>query len=45
MALPDLQDHLGQVQGHRQPGVGQEQGRPQALQYDLELLEVAGGGF
>ena len=29
--FPDLQDHLGQVQGHRQPGVGQEQGRPQGL--------------
>ena len=22
---PDIQDHLGQVQGHRQPGVGREQ--------------------
>ena len=26
--LPDIQDHLGQAQGHRQPGVGREQGRP-----------------
>ena len=23
----DIQDHLGQAQGHRQPGVGGEQGR------------------
>ena len=29
--FPDLQDHLGQVQGHRQPGVGREQERPQGL--------------
>ena len=29
--FPDIQDHLGQAQGHRQPGVGQEQGRPQGL--------------
>ena len=29
--FPDIQDHLGQAQGHRQPGVGQEQGRPQDL--------------
>ena len=29
--FPDIQDHLGQVQGHRQPGVGREQGRPQGL--------------
>ena len=27
--FPDIQDHLGQVQGHRQQGVGREQGRPQ----------------
>ena len=29
--FPDIQDLLGQAQGHRQPGVGQEQGRPQGL--------------
>ena len=29
--FPDIQDHLGQAQGHRQPGVGREQGRPQGL--------------
>ena len=33
--FPDLQDHLGQVQGQfqcqRQPGVGQEQGQPKGL--------------
>ena len=27
----DIQDHLGQAQGHRQPGVGLEQGRHQGL--------------
>ena len=29
--FPDIKDHLGQVQGHRQPGVGGEQGRPQGM--------------
>ena len=33
--FPDLQDHLGQVQGkvqnQIQPGVGQEQGQPKGL--------------
>ena len=29
--LADLQDYLGQVQGHKQQGVGREQGRPQDL--------------
>ena len=29
--FPDIQDHLGQAQGYRQPGVGREQGRPQGL--------------
>ena len=33
--FPDLQDHLGQVQGQvqrqRQPGVGREQGQPEGL--------------
>ena len=27
----DVQDHLGQVQGQRQPEVGREQGQPQGL--------------
>ena len=29
--FPDLKDHLGEVQGHRQPGVGGEQRRPQGM--------------
>ena len=29
--FPNIQDHLGQAQCHRQPGVGREQGRPQGL--------------
>ena len=29
--FPDIQDHLDQAQGHRQPGVGRKQGLPQGL--------------
>ena len=37
--FPDLQVHLGQVQGHRQPGVGLEQGRHQGLIFWAMLFQ------
>ena len=37
--FPDIQDHLGQAQGHRQTGVGREQGRPQGLNFWESCLD------
>ena len=39
LVFPDMQGHLGHVQGQGQPGVGQDQGLPQGLIFLEKLLK------
>ena len=38
--FPETQDHLGQVQGLRQPAVGREQGCPQSLTFGQGCCKI-----